>query len=233
MFGKNLWLFSSLTLIILITFSLGCPGKEGKKKMKTKVNPKEIKLPSPKTKGKLSLEEVILKRRSKRSFLDKRLSGEQISQLLWSAQGITNPGLGFRSAPSAGATYPLELYLVSADGVFHYIHEGHKLIELSSLDLRPSLAKACLGQSWVREASVNIVIAAIYSRTTDGYGQRGIMYVHMEAGHVAQNILLQAVALELGGVPIGAFIEEEVEKLLSLPEEEKAIYIIPVGYPRE
>lgn len=200
---------------------------------KTGGSMEEIKLPNPNLKGKTSVEECILKRRSKRSYFEKEPSLEQISQLCWAAQGLTEKKAGFRSAPSAGALYPLELYLVKNNGLFRYIPEGHKLVKLKPDDLRDELCKAALYQEFVKEAPLNFIITAVYSRTTKRYGERGVMYVHIEVGHVAENIHLQSVALGLGSVPIGAFYEDEVKKVLSLPEEETPLYIIPVGYPKD
>ncbi|MDI6840963.1 MAG: SagB/ThcOx family dehydrogenase [bacterium] len=191
----------------------------------------EIKLPAPVLKGKVSVEECIAKRRSIRAYLDKPISLEQLSQLFWASQGITDL-TGLRAAPSAGATYPIEVRAVTKDGVFHYIPEGHKLIKESDKDLRKKLAQAALWQSFIAEAGCNFVISCVYKRTTQRYGDRGIRYVHMEAGHVAENIHLQAVALGLGSVPVGAFYDEEVKKVLNLPKDEDPIYIITVGYPK-
>jgi SagB-type dehydrogenase family enzyme len=193
---------------------------------------KEIQLPKPVLKGKISLEEAILKRRSERTFIKKDLTLEEISQVLWSAQGITGQrwGYSFRAAPSAGALYPMEIYLLSKDGLFHYIPQGHRLEILNEKDLRNALADACLGQESISQAPIDIVICAVYERVTSKYGRRGIRYVDMEAGHIAQNIHLQAVALGLGSVSIGAFSDEGVKAILSLPKDEEPLYVIPVGY---
>ncbi len=193
---------------------------------------KQIELPKPATRGSMSLEEAISKRRSQRSFASGDLSQEQISQLLWSAQGITanKGGFSLRSAPSAGALYPIEVYLLTRGGLFHYIPEGHKLEVLSEADLRKSLALAALGQASVSQAPADIVICAVYSRVAGKYGQRASRYVDIEAGHVAENIHLQAVALGLGSVPVGAFNDEDLKRILSLPQEQEPLYIIPVGY---
>ena len=193
---------------------------------------KEIQLPAPVKQGRMSLEEAILNRRSQRSFIQKDLDWAQISQLLWAAQGITAKtwGFAFRAAPSAGALYPMEIYLVNKDGLFYYLPSGHKLEVLADSDLRDSLAEAALGQGPVRQAAIDIVICAVYQRVTGKYGQRGKRYVDIEAGHIAQNIHLQAVALGLGSVPIGAFDDERVKDILSLPPEQEPLYIIPVGY---
>lgn len=152
---------------------------------------------------------------------------------MWAAQGISRKSTGFRTAPSAGALYPLEIFLVKSDGVFHYIPDGHKLVKLDSDDLRSNLMKACLFQSFVAEAPVDIVITAIYERTTIKYGKRGIRYVHLEAGHACQNILLQAIALGLGAVSVGAFNDSYIQKLLKLPNDYIPLYVVPAGYPEE
>jgi SagB-type dehydrogenase family enzyme len=217
---------TGILLIILLIFFIG--------KEIVMAQSKGIQLPAPVKKGQMSLEEAVLKRRSQREFIQKDLSWSQIGQLLWAAQGITAKkwGYSFRAAPSAGALYPMEIYLISKDGVFHYLPSDHKLEVLGEVDLRASLATAALGQASVKQAPINIVICAVYRRVTAKYGQRGIKYVHIEAGHIAQNIHLQAVALGLGSVPIGAFEDEEVKDILSLPAEHEPLYIIPVGYPK-
>ncbi len=198
-----------------------------------------IPLPEPRLAGEVSLEEAVARRRSIRSYADSSLTLAEVGQLLWAAQGITEPEKGFRAAPSAGATYPLELHLVVGEGtveglaagVYRYLPEGHRLSWRLPGDLRARLAAAALGQPWVRTAPICIVITAVYHRTTARYGERGIRYVHLEAGHVGQNIYLQAVALELGTVAVGAFRDEEVVELLELPPEEEPLYIFPVGRP--
>lgn len=190
----------------------------------------EIVLPPPIVKGEVSLEECIAERRSVRRYESRKVRLDEMGQLCWAAQGITDERRGFKAAPSAGATYPLELYLMNSEGLFHYIPETHKLVMLKNQDLRASLAKAALGQEFIEEAPLDFVVTAVYQRTTRRYGERGKMYVHMEVGHVAQNIHLQAVALGLSSVPVGAFYDDEVSKVLSLVEEEIPVYIIPVGY---
>lgn len=196
---------------------------------------KEIDLPSPKLKGSISLEEAISKRRSQRDFLDKDLSWEQISQLLWSAQGITARiwGYSLRSTPSAGALYPMEIYLLTKTGLFHYLPETHGLEVLKEKDLRKELKEAALYQDCIRQAPLSLIICAVYRRVTKKYRERGRRYVHIEAGHIAQNIHLQAVAMGLGSVPIGAFSDEALKRILSLPSEHEPLYIIPVGYPKK
>ena len=192
-----------------------------------------IKLPKPKEKGEISLEETIKKRRSERNLSGKELTLQEIGQLLWSCQGITDEDRNFRSAPSAGATYPLEVYLVSPDGLFQYIPDSHSIKRLKNDDLRAQLSSACLGQRFVEDASLNIVICADFNRTTARYGQRGENYVYIEVGHAAENVHLQAVSQGLGSVPVGAFSDDKVKKTLDLPEELVPVYVIPVGYVRE
>jgi len=190
-----------------------------------------IELPEPRLKGDVSLEEAIQKRRSVRSYSNRPLTTEEISQLLWATQGITDPR-GLRAAPSAGALYPLEIYLVSRKGLFHYIADGHKLELLLNKDLRAKLAKASWGQGFVAEAPIDIVICAVYERITVRYGDRGARYVDIEVGHAAENLHLQAVAMGMDSVPVGAFNDKDVAKLLNLPDKVKPLYIIPVGYKR-
>ena len=189
-----------------------------------------ISLPKPSTDSDISLEYTIEKRRSVRRFKSDDLTLKQIGQLLWAAQGITDKRRGFRTAPSAGALYPMELYIVKKDGLYHYLPQSHQIERLRDKDLRRELSKAALGQKCVLDAPVDIIICAVFERVTSKYGRRGIRYTHIEAGHIAQNIHLQAVSLGMGSVPIGAFLDEEVINILNLPEKEKPLYIIPVGY---
>jgi len=166
-----------------------------------------------------------------RSFDDQRLTPGELAQLLWAAQGITSPS-GLRTAPSAGALYPLEVYVVVPDGAYRYEAQGHRLIPQVEGDMRPALAAAALGQSSVASAPAVIVIAAVYARTAERYGtERSPRYVHLEAGHAAQNVLLQAVALGLGAVPVGAFDDERLKAILTLPTDQQPLYLIPVGHP--
>jgi SagB-type dehydrogenase family enzyme len=194
-----------------------------------------IKLPEPRKVGSMSVEEAISSRRSRRSYKDKPLSLSDISQLCWSAQGITEPIYEFRSSPSAGALYPLEIFLVVGNaeleaGIYQYIPFDHSLKCIKKGDYREELCRASLGQEAVKDGALSIVITAIYERTTKKYGERGIRYVHMEAGHVAQNIYLQAEALGLGTVSIGAFYDDKVREVLSIPKNYAPLYVMPVGY---
>ncbi len=198
------------------------------------VTPETIKLPEPVHDSKTSIEKALLQRRSARSFQESSLTLAEVSQLLWAAQGITSPR-GLRTSPSAGALYPLEMYIVAGnvdalpDGVYHYRPVKHQLVRVITGDKRPALCAAALGQPSVRNAAIVLVFAAVYERTTVKYGARGIQYVHMEAGHAAQNVSLQAVPLNLGTVVIGAFQDDEVKKVLKMPDREQPLYVMPVG----
>ncbi len=183
----------------------------------------------PRLQGACSLEEVIACRRSIRRFAQSNLTDEEISQLCWAAQGITDDERGLRAAPSAGATYPLELYLISPDGVYHYDAAQHVLEEVKPGDMRQGCAEAAFGQECVSGAAVTMVISACFDRTTSQYENHGMMYVYMEAGHAAQNVHLQAVAMGLGSVPVGAFNNDLVERIIDCPGNEEVIYLISVG----
>ena len=206
-----------------------------------------IKLPFPQLKGKVSLEETILRRRSVRRYRREPLDLSQLSQILWSAQGITGTR-GFRATPSAGATYPLEIFVVVGEqgiigsqakqapaelqaGIYHYEADSHSLSLHKPADLRPDLARATLDQEFIINAPVDIVICALFHRTSYRYGRRGERYVHLEVGHAGENIHLQAVALGLAAMEVGAFHDEEVRTVLGVDEQIKPLYIMPVGKP--
>ena len=188
-------------------------------------------VPQPRHAGEVSLERVLSARRSDREFTTQSLTEREISELLWAAQGIT-ADWGGRTAPSAGGIYPLELYLLTPDGYRHYVPEGHRVELLANQDLRGELAAAALNQSAVRTAPLTLVIAAVYARTVKKYGARGRRYVELEAGHVAQNVLLQAVAHGLAAVPIGAFDDHRLTHALRLPGDRTPLYIVAVGHAR-
>ncbi len=212
-------LFTSLLLFTLIP--LYSQKREGK-----------VKLPPPKFKSEVSVEEALLERRSVRSYKKEKLKLEEVSQLLWAAQGIT-ADWGGRTAPSAGATYPLEIYIAVGDveklspGVYHYLPEEHSLKLISEKDVRRELTGAAWGQDYILQAPLSIIIAAEYKRTTGRYGERGKRYVYMEVGHCGQNIHLQCETLGLGTVVIGAFSDERVKRILGIKEE--PLYMMPVG----
>ena len=191
-----------------------------------------IELPKPALAGAASIEEALAARRSVREFASVTRTLAQISQLLWAAQGITH-GDGHRTAPSAGALFPLELYLACADGLFHYLPRSHALDRLSDRDLRREIRHAALDQEATGDAPVTLVIAAVMARIEARYGRaRAPRYVYMEAGHAAQNVLLQAAVIGLGAVPVGAFDDAAMHRVLGLPSDHRPIYLIPVGRPR-
>ena len=220
----------ALFLVFLSSAFLKVSGKE-----RMASSPDKVKLPEPRYKSQVSVEEAILKRRSIRSYSDKPLKLEEVSQLLWAAQGITNEQRKFRAAPSAGALYPLETYIVVGNvsslkkGIYRYDPFNHEIIILKEGDYRNGLSLASLGQSCVRNGAVSIVFAAVYDRITTKYGERGIGYTYMEAGHAAQNVYLQVEALDLGTVVVGAFMDSGVKKVIGMKGEETPLYILPVG----
>ncbi len=194
-------------------------------------------LPPPVRKGRLTLEEALAARRSVREFSAAPLTDRELSQLFWALQGVTEAapapaGARRRTAPSAGALYPLETYVATAAGLFHYDPEGHRLLRCAGRDVRRALARAAHDQDAMRGAPAVFAIAAVEARTERKYGARAARYVHLEAGHAAQNLLLEAVALGLGAVPVGAFDDARVHDVLGLPADEQPLYLIPVGRPR-
>jgi SagB-type dehydrogenase family enzyme len=196
---------------------------------------KPIPLPKPSPKGEVSVEEVIFKRRSTRVFSGRSITEGQLSQLLWASQGITRGY--YRTVPSAGATYPLEVFVLAGEGgvesldagVYRYLPREHSINRHLPGDLRKGLCSACLGQDFIRRAPVSFLVCALYARTTAGYGDRGVRYVHMEVGHLGQNLSLQGEALGLCSVMVGAFHDDDVSRALDLPGELKPLYVIPVG----
>jgi SagB-type dehydrogenase family enzyme len=216
-----------------------------------------IQLPKPSRESSTSVEAALRRRRSVREFRKEALTLTEVSQLLWATQGITDPE-GKRTAPSAGALYPLEVLLVVGKpvgegerprepkhpeesglagtlalpvGLYRYQPQGHELLCVAEGDKRANLSAAALNQDWLADAPVNVVIAAVYERTARKYNQRAERYVHMEVGHAAQNLHLQAVALDLGTVVVGAFDDTEVKRVLALADNEQPVCLMPVGRP--
>jgi SagB-type dehydrogenase family enzyme len=179
----------------------------------------------------MPLEEAVATRRSMRDFTPQPIGEADLAQLLWACQGATEEDGRGRAAPSAGGTYPLEVYTVSAAGLARYLPGVHALDVLGAADLREPLAEAAGGQRHVAEAAAVVVIAADVGRTEAVYGARAERYVHLEAGHAAQNLLLQAAALGLGAVPVGAFDDAGVAAVIGLPAAQAPLYLIPVGHP--
>ena len=193
-----------------------------------------IELPAPKVTGSTSLEHVIAQRRSQRQFTNSSLTIGEVGQLLWSAQGITDPK-GLRAAPSAGALYPLEIYVVAgtiedmAPGIYHYRPDRHQLIKTESGDSRMALARAALSQDWIADAAAVVVFTADYRRTMRKYAHRSKRYVHIETGHAAENLFLQAQSLGLATVIVGAFDDDALASVLRLPAELQPLLLMPVG----
>jgi SagB-type dehydrogenase family enzyme len=196
-----------------------------------------IALPPSQPAGDATVEEALQSRRSVREFTEAPLSLAQVSQLLWAAQGITSP-MGFRTAPSAGALYPLEAYLVAgkvtdlAPGVYAYDPHAEALEIRGEGDRRRRLAEAALSQDWIATSPAVIVLGAVARRTTHKYGERGHRYVHMEVGHAAQNVYLQAAALGLGTTMVGAFRDEKVQAVMAMHDDVAPLCLLPIGRPR-
>ena len=196
-----------------------------------------IELPLASTKGNVSVEEAMARRRSIRHYSQKPLTLESLSQILWASQGITQQDGEFRTTPSAGALYPLEVYVVVGkagvetlpEGVYHYRPKGHLLATVKEGDVSADLEDATWGQDIVKEAAATIVITGVLSRMTEKYGRRGTQYMFQESGHVAQNIFLQATALGIGTVAMGAFGEAAVRRVLGAEADERPLYVQPLG----
>ncbi|MFC1841879.1 SagB/ThcOx family dehydrogenase [Candidatus Dependentiae bacterium] len=220
------------TLVFCAVWSIA--GKKGLVVKKENISFDEIVLPKTIDDSKTSLEKILRNRRSVRNYKNKALTLQQLAQLLWAAQGITNKQ-GLRTAPSAGALYPIEIYVVVgnveniAAGIYRYNCKKHTIIPIKPGDKRSELASASLGQSCVGEGAIDIVITGIFERTSRKYGARAQRYVYMEAGHVAQNIYLQAAALGLDTVSVGAFDDENVKKVICAQANEQPLYVMPIG----
>jgi SagB-type dehydrogenase family enzyme len=230
---KVLFLLALLLLMLLFISPYMIPEINTLESPRTDIL-RRIKLPPPVLNSNTSVEEAISKRRSVRNYKDDSLSLQETAQLLWAAQGITSSD-GGRTAPSAGALYPLEVYLVSGEiqglsaGIFHYLPKEHSLEQIATGDMLNKLYFAAMMQGSIKRGAGIIVFTAVYSRTTWKYGERGKRYVHMEAGHAAQNVCLQAVSLGIGTVTVGAFRDSAVCNILNLPEKEEPLYLMPIG----
>ena len=193
-----------------------------------------VELPRPTLSSEQSLESALKERRSVREYSHRPLTRSELAQLLWAAQGITGPD-GLRTAPSAGALYPLEVSVVVGrvdglpSGIYRYKAERHELVLVEEGDRRGELRAAALGQEYVEAGAAVIALAAVHARTTEKYGKRGIRYVHMEVGHAAQSVWLQATALGLGTVVVGAFDDAPVKRILGLARDEEPLCLMPVG----
>ena len=197
-----------------------------------------IELPRPDRDGELTVEQALERRRSVREYSDEPLTFAELGQLLWAAQGITEPRRGFRAAPSAGATFPMEVYAAAGDvdelpaGLYRYVPDGHRLVRVAEGDHRPALFESGLRQAPLAEAPLVLAFTAVVERTASRYGARAERYVQIEAGHLSQNIYLQCEALGLATVAIGAFHDDELSRALALDDGERPLYLMPVGRRR-
>ena len=214
--------------IVLVCFAALCLGQRRSRPAPQKI----IQLTKPNLTGTVSFEEALAKRRSMRLFANKPLESEQISQLAWAGQGITETQRGLRTAPSAGGTYPIDLYFATQEGLFVYRPAEHSLEQTSDQDIRSGLAAAASMES-VATAGCNIIVAGSVRKLTSQFREKARTYMLLEAGHIAQNILLQAVCLDLGSVAIGGFNSRDVSRTCRLTRGLEPIYIICVGYPIE
>jgi SagB-type dehydrogenase family enzyme len=186
-----------------------------------------IDLPPPVFDGPMSLEKALLERRSVRVYKDEPLTLADISQILWAAQGITETKRGLRTAPSARALYPLNLYLLVGKvdglpvGLYRYQPQGHKILKVHEGDKKAEL-HAAVGQAPIRGAAAVIVLTGMTRASNE-------RWIYLEGGHAAQNILLQAHSRKIGAVVMGGFRDEDVRKVLNVPESEQPVYIIPMG----
>jgi SagB-type dehydrogenase family enzyme len=197
-----------------------------------KSSPKKIMFPKVEKQGKLSLEETLWQRKSTRAFSDKALTTKQIGQLLWAAQGVNRPANQHRTAPSAGGTYPLEIYYIVSEGVYHYLPDQHAAVLVRSGNVWKDLPKEGLTTESAYNAPCVFVITAVIERTYSKYKEPAEHYVYLEGGHAAQNLLLQLIPLGLGGVPNGSILTPKANDILGIPKEEQPIYILTVGTPK-
>ncbi len=220
-------------LIILITILVFLPAFCSAQRTARAKSQKIIQLSEPKLSGPLSLEQALAKRRSVRRFANRPLDLSQICQLAWAGQGITQKQTGFRTAPSAGALYPIKLYLATQQGLYIYNPQDHTLEQIEPTDLRKKLSAAALGQDAVANAACNIIVAGAPRKLAPKYGNKAQRFTLLEAGHVSQNIQLQAVCLDLVSVPVGAFDIRELGRVCKMPAELEPLIIVCIGYPSE
>ena len=214
--------------IVLVCFAALCLGQR-----RTRSPQKIVQLTKPNLTGTLTFEEALAKRRSVRLFSSKPLESEHIGQLAWAGQGITDQQRGLRTAPSAGETYPIDLYFATEQGLFVYRPAEHSLEQTSDQDIRAKLAAATSMQESVATAGCNIIVAGSVRKLTSQFREKARTYMLLEAGHIAQNIQLQAVCLDLGSVTIGGFNTKDVSRTCRLTRGLEPIYIICVGHPIE
>jgi len=231
------WFVLAIAATLAAVLAAGCAGISPARGNETAAPPQDaVPLPQPRLAGDVSVEEALSARRSVRVYAEVPLTLADAGQVLWAAQGVTGDR-GYRTAPSAGALYPLEVYLVAGSvmdlepGVYHYRPGEHLLVRIAGEDVRTTLQAAAVNQTPIADAPATVVIAAVPGRTTAKYGERGMRYVFMETGHAAENVYLQAEAINLSTVVIGAFDEDGVREVLALPENTTPLYLMPVGRP--
>ncbi len=224
------------SILILSIFLMGVnPCLKAQEVKEKTVVTQTIKLPKPNLKSNFSLEQALAERRSTRNYTDDPLTLAEVSQLLWAAQGVTDSKTGHRTAPSAMAKYPLELYVAAAQvkglpaGLYHYQPTEHQLVLVKSGDVRTDLST----QPSVTTAPAVFLFTGDYERIGTRFGDRSKIFMYLETGHAAQNLCLQATALHLGTVTVGGFDPVILKKSLSLPDKEEALYLLPVGKPKK
>ena len=224
----NLWKRFPFAVLLSLGLAVSVPGADSLDKAAVG---ETIALPAAQTEGGLSLNKALSLRGSVREFSERVPTEAEAGQLLWAAQGINRPEKMRRTAPSAGATYPLEIYAILPGGVVHYIPKTHSVVKVLKGDMRETLAAAGLERGAVGDATCVFVICAVFERTQAKYGERGRQFVFLEGGHAAQNVLLQAVGLGMCGVPIGGFNDANIQKALRIPKEQAPIYVVATGFP--
>jgi protease I len=216
----------TILIIVLACFASLCLGRS-----RSRTPQMIIQLTDPNLTGIVSLEAALAKRRSVRQFSSEPIKRSEIGQLAWAGQGVTEPQRGLRTAPSAGATYPIELLFATPDGLFVYRPVDHSLMQIGNQDIRSGLAAAASMAESVAGAGCDIIVAGNVRMLTDRFKDNARTYMYMEVGHIAQNILLQAVSLNLGAVPVGGFDKTQVRKACGLRRTLDPLYMICVGHP--
>lgn len=222
-------LFGRLVVVAVLLVALGCAASAPPEVLeRTSRFDAPVPLPPIDVAATDSLSNALSTRRSVREYSPQPLDIDVIGQLFWAAQGVTD-ARGHRTAPSAGGRYPLEVYAITSNQVLHYLPPGHAVESRADDRVLASLADAAFGQEFVSTAPAVVVISAVVARTEQEYGAVAPDLVNREAGHAAQNVLLQATALDLAHVPVGGFDPARVADLLALPPGEEPLYLIPIG----
>lgn len=236
---------NKMRVLLVLALCVALPSRDGTASVEKKgADGGMVRLPAPRLEGTVSVEKAIQGRRSVRGYSGEAMALADAAQLLWAAYGITEPRPngpaflrgGLRAAPSAGALYPLEIYLVAgkvtglAPGIYRYLSEKHELARIEAGDRRQELCQAALGQDWINQAPASLVFSAVFERTTKKYGKRGReRYVCMDAGFAGENVYLQAQALGMGCCIAGAFNDDQVKQVLNMAAAEEPLCILAVG----